>query len=68
MANFLICFVFTRRYGAEPNPADGGISPVMALLDKLVESPKRRYLYQLVSCLQIILRAVPIIEMPFKVL
>ncbi|KAJ6640084.1 hypothetical protein Bhyg_12833, partial [Pseudolycoriella hygida] len=54
------------RYGAEPNPNDGGLSPVLALLDKLVESPKRRYLYQLVSCLKILLRAISIIEMPFK--
>ncbi|XP_037026489.1 uncharacterized protein LOC119067538 [Bradysia coprophila] len=54
------------RYGAEPSPTDGGIPPVLALLDKLVESPKRRYLYQLVSCLKILLRTISIIEMPFK--
>lgn len=60
---FVLC-----RYGAEPSPIDCGITPVVALLDKLVESPNRRYLYQLVSCLRILLRAISIIEMPFKVL
>ncbi|TMW48278.1 hypothetical protein DOY81_006648, partial [Sarcophaga bullata] len=53
------------RYGAAPNPPDGGSSVVMALLDKLIENG-RNYTFQNVSCLQILLRNIPLIEMPFK--
>uniref|UniRef100_A0A1A9WZ24 SOCS box domain-containing protein n=1 Tax=Glossina brevipalpis TaxID=37001 RepID=A0A1A9WZ24_9MUSC len=53
------------RYGAEPNPPDGGSSVVLALLDKLNENG-RNYVYQNVSCLEILLRNIPIIEMPYK--
>ncbi|KAI9584460.1 uncharacterized protein LOC119635123 [Glossina fuscipes] len=53
------------RYGAEPNPPDGGSSAVLALLDKLTENG-RNYLYQNVSCLQILLRNIPLVEMPYK--
>lgn len=53
------------RYGAEPLPPDGGSSTVIALLDKLMEK-ERRYTYQIVSCLHILLRNIPLIEMPFK--
>ncbi|XP_037922004.1 uncharacterized protein LOC119658603 isoform X3 [Hermetia illucens] len=53
------------RYGADPAPPDGGSCPVIALLDKLMEK-ERRYTYQLVSCLQILLRNITTIEMPYK--
>lgn len=51
------------RYGAEPNPPDGGSSTVHALMDKLLERD-RHYVYQDVSCLKILLRNVTLIEMP----
>ncbi|XP_055716153.1 uncharacterized protein LOC129809996 [Phlebotomus papatasi] len=54
------------RYGANPNPKDGGSSPIIALLDKLLESQDRRYPYQLEACLKILMRAVPFIDLPFK--
>ncbi|KAM7362264.1 SOCS domain-containing protein stops [Cochliomyia hominivorax] len=53
------------RYGAAPNPPDGGSSVVLALLDKLIENG-RNYVYQNISCLQILLRNISHIEMPFK--
>lgn len=57
------------RHGANPNPADGGsIMPVIALLDKLIEYDENvSYPYQLVSCLKILMLALPFIEMPYKV-
>lgn len=56
------------RHGANPSPHDGGISPVLALLDKLVEfNETGSYPYQLVSCLKILLLALPFIELPYKV-
>ncbi|XP_059620934.1 uncharacterized protein LOC132264673 [Phlebotomus argentipes] len=54
------------RYGANPNPTDGGSSAIIALLDKLLESKDRRYPYQLEACLKILMRAVPFIDLPFK--
>ncbi|XP_055683156.1 uncharacterized protein LOC129790022 [Lutzomyia longipalpis] len=54
------------RYGANPNPMDGGSNPIIALLDKLLESEDGRYPYQLESCLKILMRAVPFIDLPFK--
>ncbi|XP_067617259.1 uncharacterized protein stops [Eurosta solidaginis] len=53
------------RYGASPNPPDGGDSVVLALLEKLTENG-RNYVLQNVSCLQILLRNMPMIEMPCK--
>ncbi|XP_053945104.1 uncharacterized protein LOC128854759 isoform X1 [Anastrepha ludens] len=53
------------RYGAHPNPPDGGASVVHALLEKLIENG-RNYVLQNVSCLQILLRNIPMIEMPYK--
>ncbi|XP_037943829.1 uncharacterized protein LOC119676649 [Teleopsis dalmanni] len=53
------------RYGANPNPPDGGASVVVSLLDKLTENG-RNYVFQNVSCLQILLRNIPMIEMPYK--
>ncbi|XP_055380871.1 uncharacterized protein LOC129611655 [Condylostylus longicornis] len=53
------------RYGAEPLPNDGGSSPVLSLLDKLLDCD-RKYVYQMVICLKILLKNIPIIEMPFK--
>ncbi|XP_075148003.1 SOCS domain-containing protein stops isoform X2 [Haematobia irritans] len=53
------------RYGANPNPPDGGTSAVLALLDKLTENG-RNYVYQNISCLQILLRNIPMIELPYK--
>ncbi|XP_065365030.1 uncharacterized protein stops [Calliphora vicina] len=53
------------RYGAAPNPPDGGSSVVLALLDKLIENG-RNYVFQNISCLQILLRNIPLIELPFK--
>lgn len=59
-----------NRYGADPMPCDGGTSAIIAILDKLLESsspPRRSYLYQLVSCLNILLSSVTIIDMPYRV-
>ncbi|XP_030369643.1 uncharacterized protein LOC115620517 [Scaptodrosophila lebanonensis] len=53
------------RYGAAPHPPDGGSSVIIALLDKLMEHG-RNYIYEHVMCLKILLRNVPMIEMPFK--
>ncbi|XP_036324068.1 uncharacterized protein LOC118737584 isoform X1 [Rhagoletis pomonella] len=53
------------RYGAHPHPPDGGASVVHALLEKLIENG-RNYVLQNVSCLQILLRNIPMIEMPYK--
>ncbi|XP_046805422.1 uncharacterized protein LOC111681611 [Lucilia cuprina] len=53
------------RYGAAPYPPDGGSSVVLALLDKLIENG-RNYVFQNISCLQILLRNISHIEMPFK--
>jgi len=54
------------RYGAAPQPPDGGASVIIALLDKLIEDG-RNYSFELVMCLKILLRNVVMIEMPFKV-
>lgn len=56
------------RHGANSNPCDGGMSPVIALMDKLIEYDEgKSYPYQLVSCLKIIFLSISSIEMPFKV-
>lgn len=54
------------RHGANACPVDGGNPPVLALMDKLMEY-EESYPYQLVSCLKILLLAVPYIELPYKV-
>ena len=60
--------IILLRHGANPIPDDGGMSPLLALLEKLNEySEKRTFPYQLVSCLKILLLAVPYIELPYKV-
>lgn len=56
------------RHGANPEPLDGGTSPVIAVMDKLMEYQESgSYPYQLVSCLKILLLALPFIELPYKV-
>lgn len=56
------------RHGANPCPLDDGSSAVLALMDKLMEHEETgSYPYQLVSCLKILLLAIPFIELPFKV-
>lgn len=61
--------VILLRHGANPSPLDGGTSPVLALMDKLVEFEETgSYPYQVVSCLKILLLAIPFIELPYKVL
>lgn len=54
-----------NRYGANSNPADGGSLPIIALLDKLLDSPDRQIQVEL--CLKILLKTVPFIEIPYKV-
>ncbi|XP_035777442.1 uncharacterized protein LOC118458754 [Anopheles albimanus] len=57
------------RHGADPGcPDDGaGTSPVLAVLDKLSECERPLgYPYQLVSCLRLLLRALTLIELPYK--
>lgn len=56
-----------RRYGANPFPEDDGSNPIIALLDKLIEPQDRRYSFQLVSCLNILIRGAPVVDLPFKV-
>lgn len=57
------------RHGANPNPLDGGSSPVIALMDKLMEYDEcGSFPYQLVSCFRILLLALPSIELPYKVI
>ncbi|XP_070138178.1 uncharacterized protein stops isoform X2 [Drosophila bipectinata] len=53
------------RYGASPQPPDGGTSVIIALLDKLIENG-RNYSCELIMCLKLLLRNVAMIEMPFK--
>lgn len=56
------------RHGANACPTDGGVPPVLAVMDKLMEYEESgAYPYQLVSCLKILLLAVPYVELPFKV-
>lgn len=54
------------RHGANPTPDDGGASPIISILDKLLEYEKRSYPYQLVSCLNLLLRCTAMIELPYK--
>ncbi|CRK91145.1 CLUMA_CG004831, isoform A [Clunio marinus] len=55
------------RFGANPNPLDGGIPPVLAVMDKLIEFQEmERYPYQLVSCLKLLLSVIPSLELPYK--
>ncbi|XP_053695659.1 uncharacterized protein LOC128743156 [Sabethes cyaneus] len=54
------------RHGADPNPDDGGASPVISILDKLLEYESRAYPYQLVSCLDLLLRCTIMVELPYK--
>lgn len=53
------------RYGAMPLPPDGGSNTIIALLDKLTENNDRHYKFQLVACLQILLKNISLIEMPY---
>lgn len=55
------------RYGGNPRGDDGGTSPILAVMDKLIEYESGSYPYQLVSCLKLLLLAIPFIELPFKV-
>lgn len=56
------------RHGANPEPLDGGIQPALALLEKLTDfNETASYPYQLVSCLKILMLAIPSIIMPYKV-
>lgn len=58
-----LCLNFS--YGANWNPKDGGSLPIIAMLDKLVESPYAQLHVE--SCLKILLKTVPSIEMAYKV-
>lgn len=60
-------FSLSIRHGANPVPFDGGISPVLAILDKLMEYEDKVYPYQLCACLNLLLLAIPFIELPYKV-
>ncbi|XP_055324775.1 uncharacterized protein LOC129579131 [Sitodiplosis mosellana] len=53
------------RYGANVNPKDGGMMPIVAILDKLVGSPECTQIH-VETCLKILLKTVPTIEMPYK--
>jgi ankyrin repeat and SOCS box protein 17 len=55
------------RYGGNPNGDEAGTSPILALMDKLIDCESGSYPYQLVSCLKLLILAVPFIELPFKV-
>lgn len=62
--------ILNYRFGANPSPQDDGSNPIIALLDKLVESGdqhNRSYSLQLVSCLKILIRATPVVDLPYKV-
>lgn len=58
-------FILKLSYGANWNPKDGGSLPIIAILDKLVESPYTQLHVE--SCLKILLKTVPSIEMAYKV-
>lgn len=65
---FFVCFnvsFCSYRFGANWNPRDRGIMPIIAILDKLVESPQNQLHVEL--CLKILLKTVKSIEMPYKV-
>lgn len=62
----LFYLVFIFRYGANVIPKDGGMMPIVAILDKLVESPEYTEIH-VETCLKILLKTVPNIEMPYKV-
>lgn len=68
---FAYCFfvecMHIIRYGASAQPSDGGTNPVIALLDKLMETSVRQQHQQLTACLKILLKTLPMIEMPYKV-
>lgn len=63
----LLYLVFICRYGANVNPKDGGMMPIIAILDKLIDSPECTQIH-VAACLKILLKTVAIIEMPYKVL
>ncbi|XP_055536115.1 uncharacterized protein LOC129724872 [Wyeomyia smithii] len=54
------------RHGADPNPDDGGASPIISILDKLLDYENRAYPYQLISCLELLLRCNAMVELPYK--
>ncbi|XP_058821908.1 uncharacterized protein LOC131683699 [Topomyia yanbarensis] len=54
------------RHGANPDPDDGGASPILSILEKLSDYESRAYPYQLVSCLGLLLRCTIMIELPYK--
>lgn len=62
-----IKFQITYRYGASSYPRDGGTPPVISILDKLIELRGTHHQSQLNTCLKIILKTMPQIEMPYKV-
>lgn len=53
------------RYGANSLPKDGGMMPIIAILDKLIETPDTQLHVEI--CLRILLKTIPLIEMPYKV-
>lgn len=56
------------RHGANPIPLDDGTPPVLAVMEKLMEFEESgSYPYQLVSCLKLLLLAIPFVELPYKV-
>lgn len=60
-----VAAAFLGRYGANANPKDAGELPIIAMLDKLVETPQPQLNVEL--CLRLLLKTVPSIEMPYKV-
>jgi ankyrin repeat/SOCS box protein 17 len=55
------------RFGANPNPIDGGSCLILSILDKLNECETDGYPYQVVSCLEMLMRATGFFELPYKV-
>lgn len=66
--SFLIISILLSyfRYGASAHPKDGGMMPIIAILDKLIESTYGQLHVEI--CLKILLKTVPSIEMPYKVI
>ncbi|XP_058443052.1 uncharacterized protein LOC131425296 [Malaya genurostris] len=54
------------RHGANPDPDDGGASPIISIFDKLLDNENRVYPYQLVSSLGLLLRCTIMIDLPYK--
>lgn len=63
---FFLIIIIYFRYGANSHPKDGGMLPIIAILDKLIDTPCAQIHVEI--CLKLLLKTVALIEMPYKVI